>query len=571
MFSARSFLPLRCLLVALLITVCIGAHGADSRRPRRRPQPKPITGDEYQLVFLGPAGAVLFNLVVDTGKRTIADTRRDYAAVVFRTLDADSSEALEPAEAAKIPQNGQLSAGAPQLGDGWKALDTNPADEQISPDELCAYVDQQLGPRLRVTLRTRLQQSVRLFGPLDANGDEHVSREEIELGLGNLHINDFDDDGTLSVAELQPYPTAMRQAIQQQEAENSGDVPLEALTSDAERAAACERLLNFYGASAGGSHSKTVPCARIGGMAEEDVEEYDHDADGHLSVDELAALLASDAPRLTIGAKVHRNAVQDADKVIDNLVEHATRTSGLAKSVQFRLGGMPVTVRASSNRYAGMSDPELIVNQTLVRFIELDADKNRYLDSTEFASLRARLPELGLPDVEFASVDEDGDGMVMHRELRAFAESNVGLTEAALEVTVSDDAKTLFEILDGNLDNRLSPREFEEGFTRMRRYDHDRDQRFGLTEMRSEFGLVVSRARPQFVTTVRQNAAAMAGVPRMPRTTAGTAGPTWFRKMDRNQDGDVAWREFLGPRADFDRIDTDQNSLIDLNEATAVE
>ena len=48
-----------------------------------------------------------------------------------------------------------------------------------------------------------------------------------------------------------------------------------------------------------------------------------------------------------------------------------------------------------------------------------------------------------------------------------------------------------------------------------------------------------------------------------------TAGPTWFRKMDRNQDGDLTWREFLGTRADFDRIDADGNGLIDLNEAVS--
>ena len=571
MFAVRSLLPARRLLVAALILSCAYVHAADTRRPRRRPQPATVEGDAYKMVFLGPEGAVFFNLVVDTGNRSIADTRRDYAAVVFRNLDADSSKMLEPAEAAKIPQNGQLSANAPALGDGWKALDTNPADEQINLDELFAFVDQQLGPRLRVALKTRLQQSVRLFGPLDADGDEHVSREEIERGLGNLHINDFDDDGTLSVAELQPYPTAMRQAMQQQEAEDSGDIPLATLTSKAERIAARERLMNFYGVGVEGSQSRAIPGARIGGLAEEDVGEHDANSDGQLDDEELAALLESDTPRLTIGAMVHRNGVQDADKSIDNLVEHGTRTSRLAKAVEFRLAGMPVTVKASINKDGGMADPEVAVSMILVRFIELDADKNQYLDDTEFMALRGRLPEVGLPDVEFSGVDVNGDEMVMRDELRSFAESNIGLTEASLVVTVSDDAKTLFEILDDNLDNRLSPREFLEGSIRMKRYDYDKDGRFGMNEMRSEFGLVVSRARPQFVTTIRQNPGAGMGVPVVTPMSAGTAGPTWFRKMDRNQDGDVAWREFLGPRADFDRIDSDGNALIDLNEATAAE
>ena len=85
MCALRTVLSLS--LVAVMVLAATG-HGADTRRrPRRprRPEPAPVTGDVYPLVFLGPQGAVFFNLVVDTGKRTIADTRRDYAAVVFRT------------------------------------------------------------------------------------------------------------------------------------------------------------------------------------------------------------------------------------------------------------------------------------------------------------------------------------------------------------------------------------------------------------------------------------------------------------------------------------------------------
>jgi hypothetical protein len=44
-------------------------------------------------------------------------------------------------------------------------------------------------------------------------------------------------------------------------------------------------------------------------------------------------------------------------------------------------------------------------------------------------------------------------------------------------------------------------------------------------------------------------------------------GPTWFQRMDRNNDGDLTWNEFLGPREVFHRIDKDGDGLIDPQEA----
>jgi hypothetical protein len=60
------------------------------------------------------------------------------------------------------------------------------------------------------------------------------------------------------------------------------------------------------------------------------------------------------------------------------------------------------------------------------------------------------------------------------------------------------------------------------------------------------------------------------GVPdpaRLARVTAPPRGPLWFRKMDRNGDGDVSRREFLGTAEQFRKIDADGDGLISLEEA----
>ncbi len=52
-----------------------------------------------------------------------------------------------------------------------------------------------------------------------------------------------------------------------------------------------------------------------------------------------------------------------------------------------------------------------------------------------------------------------------------------------------------------------------------------------------------------------------------PSTPPAEEGPKWFRKMDRNRDGDISRREFLGPRAAFERLDADGDGLITAKEA----
>ena len=44
-------------------------------------------------------------------------------------------------------------------------------------------------------------------------------------------------------------------------------------------------------------------------------------------------------------------------------------------------------------------------------------------------------------------------------------------------------------------------------------------------------------------------------------------GPLWFRKMDRNGDGEISLREWLGSKEDFQRIDTNGDGIISLEEA----
>jgi Ca2+-binding EF-hand superfamily protein len=60
---------------------------------------------------------------------------------------------------------------------------------------------------------------------------------------------------------------------------------------------------------------------------------------------------------------------------------------------------------------------------------------------------------------------------------------------------------------------------------------------------------------------------AVARTNRRAQAQQAAKGPLWFRKMDRNNDGDVSFREWLGTEEEFRRIDADGDGLISADEA----
>ena len=135
-------------------------------------------------------------------------------------------------------------------------------------------------------------------------------------------------------------------------------------------------------------------------------------------------------------------------------------------------------------------------------------------------------------------------------------------------ISVADNGRALFELLDANNDGRLTLRELRGAWARLAPYDHDGDGAISREEIPQQFQLTLQEAGvdpnafPQQMVqqAVMTQPAAPARIER---------GPLWFRKMDVNGDGDVSPREFLGSLEDFKRIDTDGDGLISVEEAEA--
>jgi hypothetical protein len=119
--------------------------------------------------------------------------------------------------------------------------------------------------------------------------------------------------------------------------------------------------------------------------------------------------------------------------------------------------------------------------------------------------------------------------------------------------------------MDLNRDRRLGEREVREAVARVSSWDRNGDGVVSSDEIPHNFQMSIARGQ---VVPAANPRVAHSGVTVPAVSTA--AGPSWFRKMDRNRDGDISRREFLGTRADFDRMDTDKDGLLSPGEAAAV-
>src|SRR5262249_21235043 len=157
-------------------------------------------------------------------------------------------------------------------------------------------------------------------------------------------------------------------------------------------------------------------------------------------------------------------------------------------------------------------------------------------------------------------MDRDGDGKLTVKEMRSYLDRVQRLEAKAMasrvSLLVSGPGRGLFDLLDRDRDGRLSLRELRGAAGLLGHLGLRGTRRLSRDQLPRGYQLALGLGQASFrggrggVMIPPEGALAYPGVYR-------NRGPLWFRKMDRNGDGDVSPREFLGPPAMFRRLDAD--------------
>lgn len=189
----------------------------------------------------------------------------------------------------------------------------------------------------------------------------------------------------------------------------------------------------------------------------------------------------------------------------------------------------------------------------LVRY---DADKNGYLDAKDVK----QLGNLGRSlKAQIEQYDADGDGKVYAKEIKEFFERQLAPSLAQVTLAAANQGPSLFAAIDETGDQRISLREMRTAAKRLMTLDRNRNGRLDPVEMPGETVLTFVQGRSTGYRARRSGA----------RRAATARGPKWFVHMDRNADGDVTLREFLGTREQFRKLDANHDGFIERKEAEA--
>jgi Ca2+-binding EF-hand superfamily protein len=568
-----------CLALVPWVAVADEKSAPPPKAPKVEAKPKPPRpADGIQdLLFLGDKQPLRIRLHLRVKDKLYEQQWEDYIALLFAYADVNGDKTLSKEEAARLPQpqilrslaQGQLGFFGENSSAPFKELDTK-KDGKVTLEGVKAYYRRAgFGPlQTQPDQDPGLSQTLTdaLFKHLDLNKDGKLSKAELAAAEKSLAPLDLDEDELITVDELLPgREFGFGRGGSRPQPGNAGPA-LSLINADEPPEKQAAPILRRYDKDKNGKLSQ----AEIG-FDDVTFTSLDTDKDGQLDAKELAAWFARPAdlelmvplmePRRPRSANPLARFIWRPEKDLPpRLYNPDDRAMPLASTTHKTAdGALLLTVdrtRVDFRKDRGANAFFDEVRRFYVDQFKAALRNNKtYLEKKE----SARNPRLkGL----FPFMDRNGDGKVTQEEFNTFFDLIGEGTSAFTVVIISDRGPCLFELLDTNSDQQLSPRELKSAWKSLAAWDKGNKGAIAKEDLPRQLRVTVCAGMPTGRRRIFSNDDYGMDPP-----AKKAAGPLWFRKMDTNGDGDVSRREWLGSEEDFRKIDTDGDGLISLEEA----
>jgi Ca2+-binding EF-hand superfamily protein len=392
-----------------------------------------------------------------------------------------------------------------------------------------------------------------VFKFLDTDKSGYLDAAEMAAAAAKILERDQDQDECISFQEFLPVPEPdeMPQAVVAQRP-GTTDRP-QATTADLLRDISSPLLATQLLKKYDKNRDKKLTPEELGWDSER-VKMLDRNSDGKLDEKDLAGISATPVD-LDLSIDIAGAPEGEQSLVINSTLGQRIDDAKRPDLVRLVFPGAALTLS-----FRKIDSIKTAIDRALKDFNTIDVDGNGYIDAAETMT-RVRF-QTGL----FEELDADGDGKIFGEEMEKYVKARAEPKATTAQVNLYDTGRGFFESLDTNGDGRISMREMKAAGKSLKSMARKGGERLAPDDPARNFH--IEFLRNSYALFGQDNQMVAQSSPSFEQREA--FGPIWFRRMDRNSDGDLTWNEFLGPREVFHRIDKDGDGLIDPQEAAAV-